>query len=107
MADNIVNKVKSAAVDAAKKTVNVVIRPAEMLLGAANKTDQAIHKITDKPVMGKAMPFKPQGSQAGHHVTTVPPKKNAMNKSERDFEAGQKLKAEILKKTGVYKNTAN
>ena len=48
-----------------------------------------------------------QGSQDKHHVTTVPPKKNAMNKSERDFEAGQKLKAEILKKTGVYKNTAN
>ena len=47
------------------------------------------------------------GSQAGHHVTTVPPKKNAMNKSERDFEAGQKLKAKITKKTGVYPNTAN
>jgi hypothetical protein len=48
-----------------------------------------------------------QGSQAGHHVTTVPPKKNTMNQSERNFEAGQKLKAKILKKTGVYKNTAN
>jgi hypothetical protein len=30
-----------------------------------------------------------------------------MNKSERDFEAGQKLKAKITKKTGVYPNTAN
>jgi len=50
---------------------------------------------------------KKQGSQDGHHVTTVPPKKNAMNKSERDFEAGQKLKAAITKKTGVYPNTAN
>jgi hypothetical protein len=48
-----------------------------------------------------------QGSQDGHHVTTVSPKKNSMTKSERDFEAGQKLKAEMLKKFGVYKNTAN
>ena len=50
---------------------------------------------------------KKQGTQAGHHVTTVSPKKNSMTKSERDFEAGQKLKAKELKNTGVYKNTAN
>jgi len=50
---------------------------------------------------------KKKGSQDNHHVTTVPPKKNTMNKSERDFEAGQKLKAKITKKTGVYPNTAN
>jgi hypothetical protein len=107
MADKIVNKVKSAVVDAAKKTVNVAIKPAEMVLGAVNKADQAIHKVTDKPIMLKAIPFTPQGSQANHHVTTVPPKKNEMNKSERDFEAGQKAKAAITKKTGVYPNTAD
>ena len=48
-----------------------------------------------------------KGSQSGHHITTMSPKKNSMTKSERDFEAGQKLKAKELKKTGVYKNTAN
>ena len=33
--------------------------------------------------------------------------KPKLSKSERDFLAGQKLKAKIAKKTGVYPNTAN
>ena len=30
-----------------------------------------------------------------------------LTKSEKDFNAGQKMKAKITKKTGVYPNTAN
>jgi hypothetical protein len=33
--------------------------------------------------------------------------KPKLSKSEQDFLAGQKLKAKIAKKTGVYPNTAN
>jgi hypothetical protein len=35
------------------------------------------------------------------------PTKTPLSKSEKDFLAGQKLKAKITKKTGVYPNTAN
>jgi len=40
-------------------------------------------------------------------TTKAAPKKPALTKSEKDFIAGQKLKAKITKKTGVYPNTAN
>jgi hypothetical protein len=33
--------------------------------------------------------------------------KKPLTKSEKDFNEGQKLKAKITKKTGVYPNTAN
>ena len=75
-----------------------------------DKPDPGFSKKIDPEILKKIQKeiTKPkQGSQDNHHVTTVPPKKNTMNKSERDFEAGQKLKAQILKKTGVYPNTAN
>jgi hypothetical protein len=35
------------------------------------------------------------------------PTKTPLSKSEKDFLAGQKLKAKITKRTGVYPNTAN
>jgi hypothetical protein len=38
---------------------------------------------------------------------STPKAKPKLTKSERDFLAGQKLKAKITKKTGVYPNTAN
>ena len=40
---------------------------------------------------------------------TVKPKPKAtpLSKSEKDFLAGQKYKAKITKKTGIYPNTAN
>jgi hypothetical protein len=37
----------------------------------------------------------------------TPKAKPTLSKSERDFLAGQKLKAKITKRTGVYPNTAN
>jgi hypothetical protein len=37
----------------------------------------------------------------------TPKAKPALTKSEKDFLAGQKAKAKITKKTGVYPNTAN
>jgi hypothetical protein len=38
---------------------------------------------------------------------TPKPTKTPLSKSEKDFIAGQKYKAKITKKTGVYPNTAN
>jgi len=38
---------------------------------------------------------------------TPKPTKTPLSKSEKDFLAGQKLKAKITKRTGVYPNTAN
>ena len=35
------------------------------------------------------------------------PKATPLSQSEKNFIAGQKLKAKITKKTGVYPNTAN
>ena len=41
-------------------------------------------------------------------VTKTPlPKVDKLTKSEKDFLAGQKAKARMTKKTGVYPNTAN
>ena len=65
-------------------------------LGALGQ--QAVNKINAQS-KAKATP-KPTVKPA------VKPKAN-FTKSERDFKAGQKLKAKELKKTGVYKNTAN
>lgn len=45
----------------------------------------------------------------GNGTATAKPTatKKPLTKSEKDFIAGQKLKAKITKKTGVYPNTAN
>ena len=50
---------------------------------------KAVAKATPKPVVKKATP------------------KPTLNKSEKEFIAGQKVKAKIAKKTGKYPNTAN
>ena len=55
----------------------------------------------DKP---KVMPKKTT-TKATPKATAKP--KPKLNKSERDFLAGQKYKAKITKKTGIYPNTAN
>jgi hypothetical protein len=39
--------------------------------------------------------------------TATPKAKPKLTQSEKDFLEGQKLKAKIMKKTGVYPNTAN
>jgi len=61
--------------------------------------------------------YDAQGKQikktASKPATKVTPKvgmkekSSPLSKSERDFLAGQKLKAKITKRTGVYPNTAN
>jgi hypothetical protein len=38
--------------------------------------------------------------------TVISPLQSTLSKSERDFLAGQKYKEAIVKKTGVYPNTA-
>jgi hypothetical protein len=43
----------------------------------------------------------------GAAAKATPKAKPKLTKSERDFLAGQKLKAKITKRTGVYPNTAN
>lgn len=55
--------------------------------------------IVKKTMVKKATP-KPE--------TTIKAKpKPKLSQSEKDFLTGQKLKAKIMKKTGVYPNTAN
>ena len=53
--------------------------------------------IVKKTMVKKATP-KP---------TATPKAKPKLTPSEKDFIKGQKLKAKITKKTGVYPNTAN
>jgi hypothetical protein len=69
------------------------------------------------PVKGLTKTTPKVGMKVTPKATTKPaPKKTApkvgmkptpLSKSERDFLAGQKLKAKITKRTGVYPNTAN
>lgn len=54
-----------------------------------------------------ATPSKKPTPKATVKPKTTPKAKPTLTKSERDFIAGQKLKAKIAKKTGVYPNTAN
>ena len=50
---------------------------------------------------------KPKGSQPNHAVTDSQNHTKPLSKSEKDFLAGQKYKEKVVKKTGVYPNTAN
>ena len=59
-----------------KKAVNVALQPAEIVLGAVNKADRVIHKVTDEPMTAKIRPvpqdYRPvqrKGTQSGHAVT--------------------------------------
>jgi len=76
--------------------------------------NKQLNKMNPKPksIKDVAVPVKGMTKPA----TKVTPKaaakptakaKPKLSKSEQDFLAGQKLKAKITKKTGVYPNTAN
>jgi hypothetical protein len=74
------------------------------------KTKPAIKKAaaTDKPNLftgPKTTPKLP--AKAKPNLFTKPKEKRKYTKSEQDFLDGQKLKKKILKKTGIYPNTAN
>jgi hypothetical protein len=56
-------------------------------------------KVTAKPTAKATV--KPTAK------ATPKPTKTPLSKSEKDFLAGQKYKAKITKKTGIYPNTAN
>jgi len=60
-------------------------------------------KKTTPRVATKSPPRPP--AKLTPKATTKP--KPKLNQSEKDFFAGQKKKAEITKRTGVYPNTAN
>jgi hypothetical protein len=64
-------------------------------------------KTTAKSIADKALAPKPKAK--GSVAKTFDVKKlksKQISKSEQNFLDGEKLKAKILKKTGVYKNTA-
>jgi hypothetical protein len=56
------------------------------------------------------MKSKPSWMQAVPQLkvgkTVISPLQSTLSKSEKDFLAGQKYKEAIVKKTGVYPNTA-
>ena len=54
-----------------------------------------------------AMAKKAIVKKAAPKATPTPKAKPKLTPSEKDFIKGQKLKAKIMKKTGVYPNTAN
>jgi hypothetical protein len=62
-------------------------------------SDAAIKKMNTKST---STPSKQPTAKAAPKPTKTP-----LSKSEKDFLAGQKYKAKITKKTGVYPNTAN
>jgi hypothetical protein len=66
--------------------------------------------MTPKELTGlpkKTTPKATPKATAKATAKATPKAKPTLSKSERDFLAGQKLKAKITKKTGVYPNTAN
>lgn len=93
-------KAKLAAEAAAKKKSNK-----DMAKGAAAATAGIAAGMT---VVGGAKAKADSKSKPKATPKATPkPKATPLSKSERDFLAGQKLKAKIAKKTGVYPNTAN
>ena len=62
--------------------------------------------LTPKELTGLPKKATPKAT-AKATAKATPKAKPMLSKSERDFLAGQKLKAKITKKTGVYPNTAN
>jgi hypothetical protein len=76
------------------------------------KIAQMYPKVTKEQIAKKQLSPKKATPKVNMKVTPKPtakPKatKKPLTKSEQDFISGQKLKAKITKKTGVYPNTAN
>jgi small-conductance mechanosensitive channel len=67
---------------------------------------KGLSKATPKATSGMRPTVKAV-EKARTAAKATPKAKPKLSKSERDFLAGQKLKAKITKKTGVYPNTAN
>ena len=60
-----------------------------------------------RPTKEQIKNLKPKGPSVKPTQQKPKPKPKAtLSKSEKDFIAGQKFKAKIVKKTGVYPNTA-
>ena len=102
-------------VDRNAKTAGVKLsvaekRAAQKILQARMKIDRgktaargaAIQKVQEKKAAAKRMAAATGNSQAKPKATKKP-----LTASEKAFLAGQKKKAQITKRTGVYPNTAN
>ena len=75
-------------------------------------TPKATNGSNTKPFNSRLMTPKeltglPKKATPKATAKATPKAKPKLTKSERDFIAGQKLKAKITKRTGVYPNTAN
>ena len=79
--------------------------------GAAIEKVQAKKEAATAKVKAKNETAKRMNAATGNVTKSTAKKTTApkpkLNQSEKDFIAGQKLKAKILKKTGKYLNTAN
>jgi hypothetical protein len=66
----------------------------------------AIQKVQKKKAAAKRMAAA-TGNPQSKATPKATPKPKKLSKSEKAFLAGQKKKAQITKRTGVYPNTAN
>ena len=72
--------------------------------------NKQLNKINPKPKSIKDVAVPVKGMTKSTPKATAKPTAKAkpkLSKSEQDFLAGQKYKAKVTKKTGVYPNTAN
>jgi hypothetical protein len=76
---------------------------------AMNSTPKVTAKAKPKATPKVAMNSTPKVTAKAKPKATPKVAMNStpLTKSEKDFNAGQKMKAKITKKTGVYPNTAN
>jgi len=101
---NIDPKVYAKRVTQAKKTV------AAMDPAVKAKIKDMYPKVKKESIANKALnPKKAAPKATATPKATVKPKPKAtpLSPSEKAFLAGQKKKAQITKRTGVYPNTAN
>ena len=71
------------------------------------KVKKQIVSDMTKPKITAKVTAKPTAKAITKPTAKPTATKNPLTKSEQDFISGQKLKAKIAKKTGVYPNTAN
>jgi len=90
-----------------KKVKTQIISDMTKPKATVKATPKPTAKATAKPT-SKATPTRAVGSMR-KLSDVVKPKATAtpLSQSEKDFLAGQKYKAKITKRTGVYPNTAN
>ena len=105
LADTVKNKevIEKAANTMRPRMVSDTAKTAGRASAIANRET----KKEKDAAIAKASGETKKGSQPDHYVTDSKNHTKALSPSEKDFLAGQKYKEKVVKKTGVYPNTAN